>query len=194
MNMARINKFSALVFFIVTASMIGCATPKGASPAEKRLDVERMRTQALEMFHDKVPSMREDLKKAPGYGVFSGYSTQTIIVSTGNGFGVIRDNTTGKDTYMRAAKLGGGLGAGLEDVFAVVVFSDSQTMNSVLTEGWGVTGKAGASAQVGDTGASGAMVVTLPGMSIYRFTKSGVMLGGAVEGVKVWPDDELNIR
>ena len=181
-----------LITMLVAAAMTGCATPKGDTTTNKRQSVQNMRADALAIFHQKVPSMRNELQRAPGYGVFSGFSTQTIFVSTGNGFGVIRDNATGRDTYMRAVKLGGGLGAGVQDVYAVVVFHDANTMRSVMRDGWGVTGKAEAAAKIGDAGDSAAVVITLPGMSIYRFAKTGVMIGGAIEGTKVWPDNELN--
>jgi lipid-binding SYLF domain-containing protein len=173
-------------------AMTGCASPGGATPSEKRADIQRMRDEALSTFHAENPGMREELAKAPGYGVFSGISTQTIFVASGNGFGVIHDNATGRDTYMKAFKLGGGLGAGVADIRAVVVFHDSKTMYDVMEKGWGVTGKGSAAAKVGDQGAAGDTVVTLPGMSIYRFTENGVLLGGAIEGAKVWKDDELN--
>jgi lipid-binding SYLF domain-containing protein len=183
-----------LVAMIFATCLTGCASPKGDTAMDKRQSVQDMRAQALNIFYSKVPTIQRELAKAPGYGVFSGYSTQTIIVSTGNGFGVIRDNSTGQDTYMRAMKLGGGLGAGLQDVYAVVVFHDAKTMRDVLRDGWGVTGKVEAAAKIGDAGDSGAVVLTLPGMSIYRFAKNGVMVGGAIEGTKVWPDKELNTR
>lgn len=170
----------------------GCATPKGDTPAEQRADILRMRSDVLSTFYVEHPDMQERLANAPGYGVFSGISTQTIFMASGNGYGVIRDNKNGRDTFMRVFKLGGGLGVGAADVRAVVVFHDSKTMYDVIENGWGVTGKGTAAATVGDEGAAGDAVVTLPGMSIYRFTKNGVMLGGAIEGTKVWKDDELN--
>ncbi len=190
MNTIRIT--TVLLGVISTVLLTGCASPKGDTAMEKRLHVNDMRADAVNIFYQRVPSMRGELEKAAGYGVFSGFSTHTIIVSSGNGFGVIRDNQTGQDTYMRALKLGGGLGAGFEDIYAVVVFTDPKVMRDVLRDGWGVTGKATASAKVGETGDAGAMVITVPGMKIYRFAKNGVMLGGAIEGAKVWPDKELN--
>ena len=93
---------------------------------------------------------------------------------------------------MRAFKLGGGLGAGLQHLYALVIFHDAKTMQDVLAHGWGVTGKAEAAAKVGEAGDSGVMVVTLPGMSIYRFTQNGAAVGGAIDGAKVWKDEELN--
>lgn len=186
------SRFYLCLALSLIAALAGCATPQGASVEEKRMDILQMRSETLATFYARMPHMREELKEAPGYGVFSGVSTHTIILASGNGFGVIRNNATGLDTFMRAAKLGGGLGAGIQNIRAVILFHDPQKMQEVLDHGWGVTGKAEATAKAGDTGGSGAMVITLPGMSIYRFTENGVMLGAAIEGVKVWKDDELN--
>ena len=191
MQMNRITGFLVLLI-AATLAFTGCANPKGDNVADKRADVQRMKAETLATFHAKMPQLRGDLEKAPGYGVFSGVSTQSMIVATGNGFGIIHDNSTGKETYMKALKLGGGLGAGVQSVNAVVVFHDSKTMYDVLRDGWGVTGKVDAAAKIGESGDAGAVVITLPGMSIYRFTNNGVMLGGAIEGTKVWPDKELN--
>lgn len=182
----------ASIVLVLATALVGCATPKGDTAADKRADAQAMRAEALATFYAKQPQMRGALAEAPGYGVFSGVSTHTIIVSSGNGFGIIRDNLTGMDTYMRVLKLGGGLGVGAEGIRAVVVFHDRQTMLDLLDHGWGVTGRAEAAAKVGETGDSGAVVITLPGMSIYRFTQNGAMLGGAIEGTKVWKDKDLN--
>ena len=183
---------SVLLVLTVAVSMGGCATASGNSPGEKRADVQRMRAETLASLFAKHPQMRQTLGAAAGYGVFSAVSTHTIFVSSGNGFGVIRDNRNQRDTYMRALKLGGGLGVGVQDVRAIVVFHDAKVMDDVLDHGWGVTGKAEAAAKVDDKGNAGSVVITLPGMSIYRFTQQGVQVGGAVEGAKVWKDTELN--
>ncbi|MBI1370979.1 MAG: hypothetical protein GC162_20285 [Planctomycetes bacterium] len=186
-------KFASFVMLAaLTASLTGCATPQGATRAEKIADVQQMRSESLSLVYSKMPSMRDTLARAAGYGVFSGISTHTIIMSSSNAFGVIRDNTTKKDTYMRALKLGAGLGAGAQTVRVIVVFHDAKTMNDILDHGWSLTGRAEAAAKVGDVGDSGAVVIALPGMSIYRFTQTGAMAGGAIEGAKVWKDDELN--
>lgn len=190
------NHFRVIALFVLaaflSASQSGCATAKGGSPVEKRADAQQMRSDTLATFYAKYPQMRGELAKAPGYGVFSAVSTHTIIVSSGNGFGIIHDNATKKDTYMRALKLGGGLGVGIQDVRGVVVFHDAKVMQQVLDHGWGVTGKAEAAAKAGDSGGAGSVVITLPGMSIYRFTEKGAMVGGAIEGAKIWKDEELN--
>ncbi|MCC6679846.1 MAG: hypothetical protein IT445_02990 [Phycisphaeraceae bacterium] len=175
-----------------TSSLSGCATPQGDTNAEKVADVQQMRAETLEMVYNKMPQMKDTLAEAPGYGAFSAVSTHSIIMATGNGFGVIHDNVTGADTYMRALKLGAGFGAGAQTVRAIVVFNDAQTMHNVLDHGWSLNGRAEAAVKAGDIGDSAAIVIALPGMSIYRFAQNGVMVGGAIEGAKVWKDKELN--
>ena len=182
----------ALFLLFAVASVVGCATPKGNTAVEKRASVQAMRADALQAFYLAHPHMQGRLERAPGYGVFSAFSTHTLVLSSGNAYGVIRDNRTGRDTYMRAVKLGGGWGAGAQQLYGVVVFHDSATMQDMLTSGWGMTGKAEAAGKIGDEGDAASMVVTLPGMSIYRITRNGAMIGGTIEGAKVWPDAELN--
>ena len=191
--MRRHSTYGTVILTLASAIIsTGCIGPQGKTPAEKRANAEIMRAEALEIFFSKQPDLRSKIDSAPGYGVFSGIGTHTIILSTGQGYGIIHDNATGEDFYMRALKLGAGLGAGVSGIYAVVVFHDAKTMNDIITDGWVVTGKGDAAAKVGDAGDAGSGVITLPGMSIYRFTKNGVMLSGAIEGAKLWPDKELN--
>lgn len=184
------------VWRIVCVSVIGliagCAVPQGASVQDKRADVEAMEAQALATIFAAQPQLKQVVAAAPGYGVFSGMTTQTLYVASGHGYGVIQDNTTGRRTYMRVAKLGGGLGVGVEDVRALVVFTDASTMNSVIRQGWTASGKAGASVGAQGSGASAFVVAELPGMTIYRFTRSGASVGGSIAGVRLWQDPELN--
>jgi len=183
----------AVVLALTSAfAQTGCVSPRGETTDHRRAAAQQMRADALNTFFAKNPQMRGTLEKAAGYGVFQGVATQTVFLSSGQGWGIIRDNATGKDTYMSAVKLGGGLGVGVADVRAVVVFHDPQVMRNMIDHGWGATGKADAAAKVGDNGDAKSMVITLPGMSIYRFTENGAMLGGAVEGVKIWKDEDLN--
>jgi lipid-binding SYLF domain-containing protein len=177
---------SAIVF------LNACAAPKGDTKAEKTASVQQMRTDTLAMVYEKMPEMKDILANCPGYGVFSGFSAQTVVMSSSNAYGIIHDKAAGKDTYMRAIKLGAGLGAGAQTVRVIVVFDDAKTMQDVLDHGWSLTGRAEAAAKAGDVGDSKAKVITLPGMSIYRFTQNGALVGGALEGAKVWKDKELN--
>ena len=187
------NKLGLIVVIVaITATLTACAAPRGGTRDEKVADVHRMRSETLNLVYAQVPELKDVIAEAPGYGVFSGISTHTIIMSGSNAYGVIRDNTTGSDTYMRALKLGAGLGAGAQTVRVIVVFHSAQTMKDILDHGWSLTGRAEAAAKVGSVGGGKAMVISLPGLSIYRFTQTGVMVGGALEGAKVWKDTELN--
>ncbi len=183
---------SAAGALLMALMLSACAAPQGDTAEDKRLSVQTMRSEALATMYRIAPELEAKVAAAPGYGVFSGIGTHTIYVATGRGYGVIRDNSTGADTYMRVVKLGGGLGIGAEDVRALIIFADTATMNGVINQGWSATGKASGSAVRQDQGGSAVAVVHLPGMEIYRFTRNGVMLSGAVEGVRLWKDAELN--
>lgn len=59
--------------------------------------------------HVRRSAQRQDMPSSP---------TSTItcyFVSGGNGYGVTRDNRSGKDTYMKMASVGLGLGLGIKD-------------------------------------------------------------------------------
>lgn len=180
-----------LILALCAAGVVGCAAPQGDTRTEKRRDVMLMRQETLADAYRRDPSLQAKVKTAAGYGVFSGVSTHTIFVTTGNAFGVVRNNRTGQDIMMRAVKLGGGLGVGAATSRVVVVFNDPRTLHQFVTEGWSVNASGEGAVKAPDGGGAGT-TFTLPGMEIYRFTETGVMLSGAVAGVKVWRDDELN--
>lgn len=189
MTNARIRRLVILVFCAL--SMIGCASPQGDTRSEKRADVQQMRREALAEGYSRDPGLRSKVSGAAGYAVFSGVGTHTIFVTTGNAFGVVHNNRTGRDVYMRAVKLGGGLGVGVATSRVIVVFNDPATLHKFVTEGWSVNASGEGAVKLPEGGGTGA-TFTLPGMEIYRFTDKGLMLSGAVAGVKIWADDELN--
>jgi lipid-binding SYLF domain-containing protein len=178
---------------LVLPALGGCATSKGRTPAEKRAYTMTMRDDALAELYKQEPQTREMVKDAAGYGVFSNIGTNIIFVTTGGGFGVVHNNKTGEDTYMKMGEAGVGIGLGITDFRAVFIFHDSGTLNKFVTSGWDFGADAEAVAQSGDQGggASGAANVS-EGMSIYQFTENGIALSASVSGTKYWKDDKLN--
>ena len=59
------------VVAILCALAIDCATPKGATVADKRTDVLRMRDETLADLYREEPEVRSRLRAASAYGVFS---------------------------------------------------------------------------------------------------------------------------
>ena len=100
------------------------------------------------------PDMKKVLKKAAGYATFKQVNVNLFLLATANGYGVVMDNKAGRDTFMRMASLGGGIGAGVKDVRVIFVFHDPQLMKQFVQEGWQVGGQADAAAKYQDTGIS----------------------------------------
>lgn len=186
---SKILALLALVAMVVT----GCASPKGATVAEQRSYVLQMRKETLAELYEKKPLAREKIAKSAGYGVFSNININLFLLSSGNGFGIVRDKSTGKDTYMKMRMIGVGLGAGVKDFRAVIVFKAPEALHTFTEEGWEWGGHADAAAKSGDTGAEAGLAGEITGdMEIYNFTEAGIALQATIAGTKYWKDKELN--
>ncbi|KUE80911.1 hypothetical protein [Aeromonas schubertii] len=176
--------------------LAGCAA-KGETPAQKRSYVQQMRQEALSEFYREKPELRREVSAAQGYALFSSFNNNLLLVSAGSGFGVVRDNRTGKDTYMRMAMAGVGLGFGIKDFRALILFQDRVALQRFLESGWEAGGQADVAARSDDKGAaiiSEAASADLKGVRVYQMTKHGIALQATAQGYKYWPDDELNGR
>jgi hypothetical protein len=145
--------FAALATFIpgLSAALFG---PKGDSVGEKRQTVSKQRDEMLAELYRTKPEMKDRLKQAAGYATFKQTDVNLFLLASGNGYGLLVDNKTGKETVMRVASLGGGVGMGVKDLRVIFVFKDPKVMQQFLEQGWQFGGKADASAKYQDTGAS----------------------------------------
>ncbi|TVQ62239.1 MAG: hypothetical protein EA378_06115 [Phycisphaerales bacterium] len=171
----------------------GCASAQGGTPEERRTYAMDMRETTLEELHNARPATREEIRNAAGYGVFSAIGTNVIFVTTGGGYGVVTNNRTGEETYMRMGEVGVGIGLGVKDFRAVFVFHDEDTLNRFVETGWEFGADADAAAKAGDQGgAASAGATSSRGISVYQFTENGIVLGASVSGTRYWRDRRLN--
>jgi lipid-binding SYLF domain-containing protein len=178
---------------LVGLMVAGCATPAGNSVSEKRTSVRRMRSETLAELYAKKPIAKESIAKAAGYAVFSNININLLILSSGNGYGVARDAASGQDVYMRMQMLGVGLGAGVKDFRAVMIFKTPEALHLFTEKGWEWGGHADAAAKSGKKGKAASAAGDISGdMEIYTFTESGIALQATVAGTKYWKDDDLN--
>lgn len=181
------------VIVAVAALLAGCMTPKGDSVASQRQEAQRMRTETLAKLYELYPGAKDRIAKAEGYGVFSNVGINLILMSAGNGWGVVHDNASGKDTYMQMLSAGLGLGLGVKDFRGVFVFTSKDALNDFVENGWDASGQVDAAAKAGDKGdaVAGALDVA-PGIKLYQITEHGLALQATVQGTKYWPDSDLN--
>jgi hypothetical protein len=114
--------------------------------------------------------------------------------SAGGGSGVVRDNLTGRDTYMRMGAVSGGLGIGFKDTRTVLIFRKRDLLKQFLDKGWTFSGEAEATAKVEGKGGTAGALETPEGIIIFQLGTAGLMAKGTVQGTRYWKDDELNCR
>ena len=186
-------KHLTTAFLFVSALVLsGCATMQGSTPSQKRQSVQQMKNDVLtELFRVK-PDTRSQVSAAPGYAVFSNVNVNIIFASFGGGYGMAKNNKTGKVTYMKMGEVGVGIGAGVKDFRAVFVFHSLSAYNRFIEHGWAFGGQADAAAKASDKGAAVAGEAVIDDVTVYQLTESGLALQATLKGTKYWRDSELN--
>jgi lipid-binding SYLF domain-containing protein len=144
----------ALTMTMAASALAWPFGPKGDSNAEKKANIRKQRDEMLAQLYTATPDMKQVLKQATGYATFKQINVNLLLLATGNGYGVVVDNKTKKETFMRMGSLGGGIGAGVKDVRVIFVFHDAKVMQQFIEEGWQFGGQADAAAKYENTGAS----------------------------------------
>jgi len=181
----------ALLGFIFLA--VGCATIKGDTKKQQQQYVLDMRDSVMKKLYAETPIARSQVKDAAGYGVFSNINTNLFFLSTGSGFGVVTAKKGKKVTYMKMASVGGGLGLGLKDFRAVIIFRNHDDMQKFIDQGWEASGQADAAFKSGEKGGaySAAKSADLD-IITYQMTESGASLQATLQGTKYWKHKDLN--
>ena len=126
--------------------------PKGDSNAEKKANIRKQRDEMLAELYSSKPELKKTLQKAAGYATFKQVNVNLLLLATGNGYGMVVDNKTKKETFMRMGSLGGGIGAGVKDVRVIFVFHKPEVMSQFIEQGWQFGGQADAAAKYQEKG------------------------------------------
>lgn len=195
-------KYQAL-FLASALALAGCSA-QGDTASQQRASIQKIRSETLSKLYSLYPEARSDIQHADGYAVFASNSSKILVLGFGSGYGVVRDLRTGKDTYMKMAQGGAGLGMGVKQQRTVLVFHDKAALHTFITQGYMVGADANAAAKYDDKGvapvaasASGVAKDTssLPSkVNVYEITEKGLAAQTMLNGYKYWPDEELNKR
>jgi lipid-binding SYLF domain-containing protein len=182
-----------MVFLAAILAISGCTTAKGETREDKRQYVNDMREVVLQDLYELRPEAKSQVEEAAGYGVFSSINSHLMFIGSANGYGVIRDNSTKKDTYMKMFGLAGGIGLGIKDFRIVIIFKKAEDMARFIDGGLNFQGQVDAIAQSTDQGGSisGAQSVNLD-IITYQLTETGVALQLTFQGTKFWKYEEVN--
>jgi len=193
MHMINKSKYYAPLIFIISALSIGgCVTTGGQNSPDTRKSVLAMKNKVLTELFKLKPGVRAQIKRAPGYAVFSNANVNIIFASFGGGHGVVKNMKTGKYTFMRMAEVGLGLGLGAKDFREVLIFHSTKSMNTFIEKGWQFGAQADAAAKAGEKGAATGGETVIDNITVYQLTETGLALQATVKGTKYWKDDSLN--
>ena len=163
------------------------------SKEKKRTEILEMRTEALAQLYENHPEAKGMVKKAAGYAVFNNGGINLIFLSAGSGKGVAHDNKTGKNTFMRMATGGVGIGLGIKDYRAVMIFHKRSAFDNFIEHGWDFSGQADAAATLDDAGGEvNAADTVVGGVTVYQMTVKGLALQATLQGTKYWKSKKLN--
>ena len=147
----------------------------------------------LERLYKVRPSVRARIESAAGYGVFSNFGMKIFVAGTGKGKGVVVNNKTNQETFMKMVEVQAGLGFGVKKFRVIFVFEQEQALNNFVNQGWEFGGQATAALKVQDEGASFAGAVSVsPGVWMYQLTETGIAAEITGKGTKYYKDKKLN--
>lgn len=189
--MRRSDRFVGVLAILL--SLLGMATAWAADDKAAARDALRgLRKETLAQLYQEYPKAKTQIRKSAGYAVFGATGVHVLFVGASGGRGLVRDNLTGRDTYMRMGAVSGGLGIGVRDARTVLIFNNRSVLKEFLDKGWTFGGETAAVAKIDGQGGRAGELESPAGITIYQLTESGLMAKGSVEGTKYWKDEDLN--
>jgi len=160
---------------------------------QQRKEIRTMRDKALAKLYRLEPASRKVISKASGYAVFDLFSLKILVTGSTKGRGIVVDNASKKETFMKMYRVSAGLGIGAKDFRWIFVFHTPEAMNEFVNKGWEFGAEAGAAAKnKSKGGAVGNAVSVAPDISVYQLTEKGLALEADIGGTKYWKDKDLN--
>ena len=189
------------LFLAAIVTLAGCSA-QGDTASQQRASIQKMRSETLNKLYALQPEARSDIQHAKGYAVFANNSSKILLFGFGSGYGVVRNKATGKDTYMKMAQGGAGLGMGIKQQRTVLVFHDKAALETFIRQGYMVGADANAAAKYDDKGIAPIAASTsgvasdtasLPSkVNVYHLTEKELSTQATINGYKYWPDAALD--
>lgn len=160
---------------------------------QQRFRIQEMTRDALASLYEIRPGARRAIEHAAGFGVFSAFGIKILFAGGTTGKGMVHNNRSIRDTYMKMVQVQAGLGLGVKSDRIIWVFETTAALDDFINSGWQFGGKAQAAATLQKQGGmfNGAFTVS-PGVHVYQLTESGLAAELTLTGTKYFKDSELN--
>ena len=181
-----------LVLGALSLSLLATGAFAKDDKATKQAEVLAKTQAAMERFYKVKPELKDAVAKAPGYGIFTTYGISFVVGGSG-GSGVVHDNKTKHNTFMKVGGASAGLQLGASQTEVLFVFKTAAAMNKFVNSGWSAGASATASVGAsGSTAGGGRGEAANDEAEVYTLTKNGLQAGLAVGGSKFSKDKDLN--
>lgn len=167
--------------------------PNEGKIIQGRHQVREMAQDALATLYEIEPGAQRGIERAVGYAIFSTFGIKLFFAGGTTGKGIMVNNLTKRQTFMKMAQVQGGLGFGINHNRLIFVFTTEQSLRNFINQGWEFGAQSNVSAMVGGQGGmfSGAASIA-PGIYLYQLTENGLSATLTVSGTKFYKDGELN--
>jgi lipid-binding SYLF domain-containing protein len=189
-------KFHSTLLALTLCLALGTTATHAESEAaliNGRNETREMAHDALSRLYELQPSARPLIEHAAGYAVFSTFGIKILFGGGSNGKGLVVNNRTHRQVFMKMVGVQAGLGFGIKTDRLIFVFETISAMNSFINQGWEFGASGSLSATAGQDGAmfTGAASVS-PGVYVYQITDTGLAAQITASGTKFYKDSELN--
>ena len=76
---------------------------------QKKADIRQMAKETLTRLYKVQPPAKKAVSRSAGFAVFSALGTKMLVAGGGSGKGIVIDNKTKKETFMKMLELQAGL-------------------------------------------------------------------------------------
>ncbi len=186
----------SLAVVLTSLALLSLCAPAQSAPSkgERQQEIRATAQETLNRLYKTTPGARKAVEGAAGYAVFSNFGMKIFVAGGGSGKGLVIDNKSKKETFMKMAEIQAGIGIGVKKFRLVWVFEKKSDMDRFTSAGWELGAQSTAAAQASGKGASafaGAMSIT-PGVWLYQLTDDGLALELTAKGTKYYRDNDLN--
>jgi lipid-binding SYLF domain-containing protein len=158
-----------------------------------RHEIREASQEALASLYEYQPGARYAIEHSAGYAVFSTFGIKLLFAGGSQGKGMVVNNRTQRQTFMKMVGVQAGLGFGVAKTRLVFIFETASALQDFITQGWafGANTSLSAAAQ-GQGGMLTGAVSVMPGVFVYQITETGLAAQITATGTKFFRDDALN--
>jgi hypothetical protein len=192
-GVSAVKHVTLSILTLALALVSGCSSPEGKTPTDQKAYAVLTRDEALTELYQRNPEAKEEIAAASGYVFLSGFAAHPGLLTFANAYGIVQDNSTGRQTHIRMTRFGVGPGLAVKGYYVVATLDSPEAVAAAAEGVWTGGGLAEGSFKFGDFGGSASVEGYGAGTGhAWLWTHTGVAIELAAVFGKVYPESDLN--